>query len=245
MATTVNKLVYDIMNIAYGGESADDADISMRQILYWVLQERSMLLTQIMSRKVRVPAVCVEYLNCVWMKPVDASECCEDIDLGIHVLKSINPIPVSIQRNSRNSILAVESLDGARAFSETTDTRRKWNKYNKYTSLQGRWYIKNNYLYVSCDLLIEAVKVTGVFEDPTEVWKINNCTSSTNPILSACEYDWDFPFPISLSMAEQVTSIILQKRINIIINAPTDETNNSKEDGELSVSGPSQQQQSQ
>jgi len=248
MANTANKLVYDILNIAYGGESADDADISMRQILYWVMQERSMLLTQLMSRRVRVPSACVEYLNCVWLEPVDASECCEMTDLGIHVLKSKYPIPLTIQRNSRDSILAVESLDGARAFSETTDTRRKWNKWNKYTANEGRWYLKNGYLYVNCDLRIEALKVTGVFEDPTEVWKINYCKAGDNcspgsndPILSACEYDWDFPFPISLSMAEQVTSIVLQKRINIIINAPTDETNNSKDDGELSVSGSSQQ----
>jgi len=238
MATNLNKMVYDIINIAYGGESSDDADVSFRQCAYWVMQERSMLLTQIMSRKVRVPSVCTEYLNCVYLEPVDASECCE-VDLGVHVLKSINPIPRTVQRNNRDSILAVESLDGSRAFSETTDTRRKWNTYNKYTSSNARWYLKNDHLYISCDMLIEAVKVTGVFEDPTEVWKINHCTSAQNPILSACEYDWDFPFPISLSMAEQVTNVILQKRINIILATPGDETNNANGDR---LSGPPQQQ---
>ncbi|QDP52756.1 MAG: hypothetical protein Unbinned838contig1000_7 [Prokaryotic dsDNA virus sp.] len=227
--TNLNTIVYDIQNIAYGGESSDDADLSFRQVAYWVKQERSMLLSQMMSRKVRVPAVCVEYLNCVYLEPADASECCE-LESGIHILKSVNPIPTTIQRNGRDSILAVESLDGMRPFSETTDTRRKWNKYNKYTGSNQRWYIKNGYLYVSCDIRIEAVKVTGVFEDPEEVWKINHCTSSHNPILSACEYDWEYPFPISLSMAEQVTSIILQKRVNIILNAPSDEENNAKED---------------
>jgi len=227
--TNLNTIVYDIQNIAYGGESSDDASLSFRQVAYWVKQERSMLLSQMMSRKVRVPSVCVEYLNCVYLEPVDASECCE-LDLGVHVLKSVNPIPTTIQRNGRDSILAVESLDGMRPFSETTDTRRKWNKYNKYTGSNQRWYLKNGYLYVSCDIRIEAVKVTGVFEDPEDVWKINHCTSSQNPILSSCEYDWEYPFPISLSMAEQVASIILQKRVSIILNAPSDEENNAKED---------------
>ena len=60
--------------------------------------------------------------------------------------------------------------------------------------------------------------------------------------ISVCEYDWDFPFPISLSMSEQVTNVILQKRITVILNMPSDETNNAKEDGEVSVSGPPQQQ---
>tara|TARA_R100001163_G_C5016012_1_gene160320 strand:- start:79 stop:804 length:726 start_codon:yes stop_codon:yes gene_type:complete len=229
MATNLNKIVYDIINIAYGGESSDDADVSFRQCAYWVMQERSMLLTQMMSRKLRVPAVCTEYLNCVYLEPVDASECCE-VDSGVYVLRSINPIPRTIQRNNRDSILAVESLDGERAFSETTDTRRKWNKYNKYTSSNQRWYLKNDHLYVSCDLRIDSVKITGVFEDPSEVWKINHCTSSANPILSACEYDWDYPFPISLSMAEQVTTIILQKRMQIIMSTPGDERNDASAD---------------
>jgi len=229
MATNLNTIVYDIINIAYGGESTDDADISFRQVAYWVKQERSLLLSQMMSRKVRVPAACVEYLNCIYLEPVDASECCE-VDMGVHVLRSINPIPTTVQRNGRDSILAVESLDGERAFSETTATRRKWNKYNKYTSSNQRWYIKNNHLYISCDLRIEAVSVTGVFEDPEDVWKTNHCTSAASPILSACQYDWEFPFPISLSMAEQVTSIILTKRINIILSTPSDETNNAKDD---------------
>tara|TARA_B100001094_G_C18196280_1_gene811395 strand:- start:8146 stop:8871 length:726 start_codon:yes stop_codon:yes gene_type:complete len=238
MAINLNKIVYDIINIAYGGESSDDADVSFRQCAFWVMQERSMLLTQMMSRKVRVPASCTEYLNCVYLEPVDASECCE-VDMGVHVLKSISPIPTTVQRNNRDSILAVESLDGARAFSETTDTRRKWNKYNKYTSSNARWYLKNGYLYISCDMLIEAVKVTGVFEDPTEVWKMNYCTSAKNPIISACEYDWEFPFPISLSMANSVTNQILQKRINIILSTPGDETNNANGDR---LPGPTRQQ---
>jgi|TARA_R110001606_G_scaffold220542_2_gene368384 hypothetical protein len=240
MAINLNTIVYDIVNTAYGGESSDDANLSFRQVAYWVKQERSLLLSQMMSKKVRVPAACVEYLNCVYMEPVDASECCE-VDMGIYVLRSLNPIPTTIQRNGRDSILAVESLDGERAFSETTSTRRKWNKYNKYTSSNQRWYIKNNHLYISCDMRIEAVSVTGVFEDPEDTWKVNYCTSSENPILSACQYDWEFPFPISMSMAEQVASLILQKRIAITLNTGNDETNNAKDDAGA-MSGPPKQQ---
>ena len=240
MAINLNTIVYDIVNTAYGGESSDDASLSFRQVAYWVKQERSLLLSQIMSKRVRVPASCIEYLNCVYLTPVDASECCE-VDMGVHVLKSINPIPTTVQRNNRDSIMAVESLDGERAFSETTSTRRKWNKYNKYTSSNYRWYIKNQYLYISCDLRLDAVSMTGVFEDPEEVWKVNHCTSASNPIISACEYDWDFPFPISYTLAEQVSSMILQKRINIILSTPSDETNNAKDDAGT-MQGPAQQQ---
>jgi len=239
---TLNTQVYDIKNIAYGGITSDDAKVSDRQIAYWIKQQRSMILTQMMSRKLRVPSVCTEYLNCVFLKPADVSECCE-VDSGVYVLKSINPIPRTIQRNGRDSILAVESLDGAKTFSETTDTRRKWNKYNKYTSSNQRWYLKNGYLYISCDILVDAVKVTGVFEDAEDVWHMNHCTTAEDPFLSECEYDWDFPYPISLSMAEQVAAIVLQKRMNVIISLPNDETNNAKGDGEVSVSAPTQQQQ--
>ena len=248
MALTLNKLVYDIKNIAYGGITSDDAKISDRQIAYWVMQERSMLLSQIMSRKMRIAASCIETLERVFLEPVDASEACE-VDLGIHVLKSVEPIPRTVQRNERDSILAVESLDGQRAFSETTAFRKKWNKYNKYTGSKNRWYIKDSHLYVICDLLIEAVKVTGVYEDAEEVWMHNRCLTEMGGIDSEnsdylntqffdCEYSWDEPFPISMTIAENVTSIVLQKRMQITLTLPNDETNNAKGDGEQSMQVP-------
>ena len=247
MALTLNKLVFDIKNIAYGGITSDDAKISDRQIAYWVMQERSMLLSQIMGRKMRVAASCIETLERVFLEPVDAAEACE-VDLGIHVLKSIKPIPRTVQRNERDSILAVESLDGQRAFSETTAFRKKWNRYNKYTGSKNRWYIKDSYLYVICDLLIEAVKVTGVYEDAEEVWMHNRCleeeggpdpeSDPIKPDYFDCQYSWDEPFPISMTLAENVTSIVLQKRMQITLTLPNDETNNAKGDGEQNMQVP-------
>ena len=70
MATTLNKLVYDIKNIAYGGVSSDDAKVSDDQIAYWVKQERSVLISQIMSRKMRVAASCIETLERVFLEQV-------------------------------------------------------------------------------------------------------------------------------------------------------------------------------
>tara|TARA_R100000664_G_scaffold34061_1_gene53726 strand:- start:33828 stop:34565 length:738 start_codon:yes stop_codon:yes gene_type:complete len=244
MAVTLNKLVYDIKNIGYGGVSSDDAKISDKQIAYWVMIERSMLLSQVMGKKLRVPASCIETLESVYLEVVDAAEACE-VDLGVHVLKSVKPIPRTVQRNHLDSILAVESLDGERAFSETTTFRRKWNKYNKYTSSKNRWYIKDSHLYVSCDLLIEAVKVTGVFEDAEEVWLHNRCdedyaASGEAPTGKSCEYDWDTPFPISMSVADQVTDLVLKKRLQATLALPNDETNNAKGDGEQNVQAAAQ-----
>ena len=72
MALTLNKLVFDIKNIAYGGITSDDAKISDRQIAYWVMQERSMLLSQIMGRKMRVAASCIETLERVFLDAAEA-----------------------------------------------------------------------------------------------------------------------------------------------------------------------------
>ena len=209
MALTLNKLVYDVKNIAYGGYASDDAKIGA----------------------------------------------CE-VDLGTHVLKSIHPIPRTVQRNERDSILAVESLDGQRAFSETTAFRKKWNQYNKYTGSKNRWYVKDSYLYVICDMLIDAVKLTGVFEDAQEVWLHNRCLdqmgglnpdsvdypgAAASPDYLDCEYSWDTPFPISMTLAESVTSMILQKRMQITLSLPNDETNNAKGDGAQNMQSPAGQ----
>ena len=233
MAVTLRELVYDIKNIAYGGVSSDDAKVNDRQIAYWVKQGRSMLLSQFMNKKMRIPQAAIETLKYVQLEPVDASEACE-VDLGVFVLKSKNEIPRTIQRNERNSIFAVESLDGQRPFSETTDFRRKWNSYNKYTSSKNRWYVKDNHLYVSSDLLIEAVKITGVFEDPEDIYRFNVCDGKS------CHYDWDSPFPLSLSMAETITNLTLQSKLGVTLSMPSDETNNAKQDGEIPIKGGAQ-----
>ena len=58
------------------------------------------------------------------------------------------------------------------------------------------------------------------------------------PDYESCEYSWDEPFPISMTMAENVTTIVLQKRMQITLALPNDETNNAKGDGEQNMQVP-------
>jgi len=97
-------------------------------------------------------------------------------------------------------------------------------------------------------MLIDAVKLTGVFEDAEEVWVHNRCLNEmggldpesdpTNPDYFDCEYSWDEPFPISMTLAENVTSIVIQKRMQVTLMLPNDETNNAKGDGEQNMQVP-------
>jgi len=234
--TTLNKLIFDIRNIAYGGEVTDDLKIAERQIAYWISQVRALLIRQELSARMKPADAWIQHLHCVDLELVDASECC-DVDLDCPILKSTKKIPTTIKRRGRNTILSVESLDGEYPYSETTSSRKKYIKYNKFTSKGKRWYLKDDYLYVTGDKTTLAIALSGIFEDPEEVRKFKTCTGEP------C-FTWDSDYPIDLGMATKVTDVILTTKLGIARQMPGDKTNNAYgEQG--SVSAPKQQTQTQ
>jgi hypothetical protein len=233
---TLNKLVFDIRNIAYGGELTDDLKISERQVAYWVAQARALFIRQELSARMSPADSWIQHLKCVDLELIDSSECC-DVDLGCFILKSIKKIPGTIKRRDRNNILSVESLDGEYSYSETTSFRRKYAQYNKYTATGKRWYLKNDHLYISGDKTTLGVTLSGIFEDPEEVREFKTCTGET------C-FTWDSEYPVDLGMATRITDIILSSKMGIARQMPGDATNNAYGEQGL-VQAPKQKTQTQ
>tara|TARA_R110002020_G_scaffold42863_2_gene125057 strand:- start:1899 stop:2618 length:720 start_codon:yes stop_codon:yes gene_type:complete len=216
---TLNKLVFDIKNIAYGGEISDDLKISERQIAFWVAQARALLIRQELSARMSPADSWIQHLPCVEVEIVDASECCE-IDLGCPILKSKQKVPTTIKRNGRNSIFSVESLDGEYSYSETTSFRKKYIQHNKYTAKGKRWYLKNDYLYITGDKVTGAVALSAIFEDPEETKDFKTCSGDI------C-FTWDSEYPIDMGMTGKITDIVLSTKMGIARQMPGDGTNNA------------------
>lgn len=218
---TLNEMVYDIKNIAYGGEQSDDHRVSDHQVAYWIRQVRSMLVRQELATRNKISSSFVQHLNEVELTSVDPAEV-SGLSTGTYILKSTEKLPETIQRGEKNTITSVESIDGTQTFSETTFFRRKYNKYNKYTKCEPRWYLKNGYLYITNELLIEKISVSGIFENPEEVANFGLSSGDT-------PFSWDGEYPISNSMASTVTDIILKTKMGIARQMPADETNDADE----------------
>ncbi len=223
MAQSLNKLVFDIKNIHYGGFQSDDAQVSDRQVAYWINQDRATLLSQILSNGKTIPDIYMQHLECIQLECLDTAECCE-IETCERVLRSTQKIPETIHRNNRNSIFAVSSPDKTIGFSETNFIRQRTNKYSKYTGGKPRWFIKNGYLYLTNTKVLEYVSLSGIFEDPTEALLFSTCEGEP------C-WTWDDEYPITGAIASVITKKILTERLAPLKQGLNDENNDARGQG--------------
>jgi len=229
MSKTLNHLVYDIKNIAYGGIQSDDTPISDRQVAYWVNQVGADLKEQSMSTSRSIPDAFIQHIECVQLECIDPSECCGvDIGPADKLLKSTQKIPMTIQRRGKNTIISVHSVDKRVSFAETSFYRQRVNKHNKYTGSKPRWFLKDNYLYIINGFVMDHVSLAGVFDDPTEVLEFSTCEGKP------C-FTWDSPYPITNKIAGLITDIVLSKKMGIALQAPRDDSNDSRGKAEPTI----------
>jgi len=211
-----NQLIFDILNTAYGGEQSDDAKVSERQVGFWVDQIRALFIEQKAKRGGELPEALVQYLECVNM------ELHEEID-GCKILRSTVQLPATIGGNHENWITSVYAGEGQDAvfFSRISHRRYKTSKYNKFTSHARRWFIKDGYLYVLNDETTQVLSVSGIFENPSEVAEF--CSDG-----GTCYTD-DDKYPVTMSMANNIASMILKDRLGIVRQVEPDETNNAQQ----------------
>ena len=98
--------------------------------------------------------------------------------------------------------------------------KSKYQKYNKYTHSDRGWYLKDDYLYVINDQLLTYVSVAGLFEFPSDLANFTSCEGT------AC-WSYDSNYPISMSLATQVTDIVIKTKVNPFMNFPMDNSNNA------------------
>jgi hypothetical protein len=229
MGQSLNKLVYDIKNIYYGGFQSDDNQVSDRQVAYWINQDRATLLAQLLSVGKAIPDTLIQHLECVQLECLDPAECCE-IDTCERVLRSTQRIPDTIHRNNRNTILSVSSPDKTVGFTETNYIRQRSNKHSKYTGHKPRWFIKNGYLYLTNTKELEYVSLSGIFDDPTEALLFTQCDGTP------C-WTWDDEYPITNRLAGIITTKVLQEKLGLVQKALNDENNDARGQGTQQGSG--------
>lgn len=218
MSITANHLIYDILEIASSGGNPNEFKISNEQILYWVEQTRSMLISQSLNKRDDLNDTWLQYIGCVELEQVDASTCCL-VDTGCYILKSKKQIPATIDSWKDNWIVSVTTVDGT-SIPKSNPIRQRYKKYNKYTGSDRAWYLKDDYLYVINDQLLTYVTVSGLFETPSDLAEFTNCDGTQ------C-WSLDSNYPVSLTMATQITDIIVKTKVNPFMSYPMDQSNNA------------------
>jgi len=215
---TAAHLIYDIQTIASSGSLPNEFNITEEQILYWVEQTRSNLIAQGLAKGDDINDSFIQYINCLELEQIDDSECCY-APSGCYVLRSIKQLPATIDTWEDNMIVSVSTMDGT-SIPKSNPLKSKYQKYNKRTSRARSWFIKNDYLYIVNDILLQYVNVAGIFESPSDLSNFVSCDGDS------C-WTRDSKYPITLGLATMITDIIIKTKVTPFITFPADNTNNA------------------
>lgn len=218
MAITANHLIADIRNIASSGGNPNEFTVSDRQILYWVEQIRSQLISQSLSKRDDINDSWVQFIHCLELEQVDDTDCCL-VDSDCYLLKSTMQIPSTIDSWKDNLIISVTTADGT-SIPKSNYIKQRYQKYNKYTGKQFGWYLKDDYLYVINSQHINYISISGIFEFPSELGQFVSCDNQS------C-WTYDSNYPISMTLATQVTDIVIKTKVNPFMSFPNDSSNDA------------------
>ncbi len=213
---TLNQITSDIRNMAASGELAYAFRIEDEQIYFWVHEIRAMLISQAIQKRQNITDTWVQSISCLELQQVDESECCL-VDTGCMVLRSVLPLPHTIETTADNSIIRVMTSTG-QIISKSNPFEAKYNKYNRYTADKTQWFLKNGYLYILNSQLMKYVTVYGLFEDPSELASYTSCTGV--PCFSI-----DDSYPVSNKMANDITNYIIKTKVVPFLKFPQDLSN--------------------
>jgi hypothetical protein len=223
---TYNEIIYNLKNLYRGGLTSDDDTISNRQIMFIFNYYRAKLIREDLNKGRTIDRSIIQNLGCVPVECVDASECCDIIDSGTTIVRTVDPIPEFVELYDKNLLTFVGTVDKLKSFQITSEAQVRWSRYNKYTGKTTKAFMRDNgnYLYiVNAPKGIELINIQGVFENPEEAEKFNHCDGTP------C-FDKDNEYPISSHMLPIINELIMTKELKGLVTTPTDETNNTTED---------------
>lgn len=213
---TAQHIIADIRAIATSGGNSDDFKVSDEQILYWINEIRSMLISQALDKNADVADIWLQTIGCFEMELTDISSCCT-VETGCLGLRSVLPVPTTIGDDM--SIMSVYTIEGG-VINELNKARARYSKYNKFTGKSIGWFVRDGHLYLVNDTMIEMVSIAGIWEDPTDLAAYATCDGN------AC-WSVNSEYPVSLKMASQITDIVIKTKIQPMLGFPMDNSNNA------------------
>lgn len=215
---TAQHIISDIRTIVTSAGNSDDFKASDEQILFWINEVRSMLIAQAIAKRDTISDSWIQYINCFPMEMRDISDCC-DVPTGCYGLRSVNPLPGTIETDANNMIIGIYTIDDQQ-ISEINRIRARYQKYNKYTGTKPGWFIKDNYLYIVGNEALAMVNVAGIWEDPSDLANYTSCAGV------AC-WSTGSEYPVSLKMASTITDIVVKTKYGVMMGFPMDQSNNA------------------
>lgn len=206
MDITLRILIADLINIIRGAKPIDDEPISDRQVETWIHQYRSLLLKRDLDKGYMI--------NPDYIQNIDDISLEYDSDRELY--RTSVDLPNAIDLHNKSGITFVGDRYGNQ-IQLTSEKRVNYQEHNKWAMDEPMAYLNNKRIYLYNPKVLTKIYIRGVFENPVEAFTTNGET-----------YDYDSSYPIPMSMIVPLKEMILKTELNIIWQAPSDDTNNAK-----------------
>jgi len=225
----LNKIIYDVREMLK--LYVDDNEISDRYIVHLYNIKRAKYLRQDLNNMQRTTDVSVTQTFCLGLEVVDADMCDTDIQCD-KILRTKKQIPNPIELHTKVAITSVRPTNRISIpFNFVSKEKALYSKNSPFN--KGIFAFLDNdkriYLLSETDTLnlIDCITVTGVFEDPLDLIKYNNCCNC-NDAATVCYDEATTDYPIQPHYVDLIKNEIVQELVKRI-SIPEDQENNSND----------------
>lgn len=201
------QMIDDILLEARNSNIAESEHLSRRQIELWINTYRAYLIKQEINKDKKIDSLFTQTIK-MHLSKVEEEQ-------THYEYKSDEKLPTLIDFNRQSGLISVKDMFG-NLIQIGSETKMKFQKYRKHTCGDYIAYEKDNYLYVEGTNLIEWVEVEIIAEDPTGS--------------KMCYDPYTDDYPIPAAMWVTIKQLIFTRDIPTLLQAITDNTNDSKDD---------------
>lgn len=205
---TLNELIDDVLLEARNSNIAESEKLSRRQIELWIKTYRAFLIKQDIDKGRTVNPLYTQTIK------MHISKLEPEIDHFVYM--GDDELPSLIDFNYQPGVVSVKDTHG-NIIQLGSETKMKYQKYRKYTCKDYIAYIKGNRIFVqSTNNVLEYIYIEVIAEDPTDA------------VMCYDPYKDEYPLPAA--MWATVKQLIFTRDIPMLLQVPSDTTNDSNDD---------------
>lgn len=224
----LSELIQRIQSLYSHGVQSDDTRLSPRHIYNKLVTTRSKLLYDKLQYQSNLHPSNYQLIECLEMVKVPNHECPCLPPTGCKVIRSKHKLPKMMVANGIQTIKFVRTIDRHMYYKKTTLEKERLSKGNKFFSLQNKYYVENDYLYIIQQFGPLVLSISALFEDPLEVKNFPQyCPKDVET--EECKSFLDIEFPIDAELIEPLIQLTIDELVRMFYSLPEDLSNDSKD----------------
>lgn len=224
----LGEVIQRVQSLYSKGVQSRSTRLTPRHIYSALLSSRSIILQQQASKKQKPTQWSYQVLPCVELTSVPLHECPCVPPSGCDVLRTKYQLPTPVNGLDKYLIQSVTSLDGSIKFDPTRFDTSKYSTGAKFTSKNSKFYIKNQYGFITIKKLLSGLTIIGLFDDIIEAKQFPSVCGDCAEC--ECEDIMDMEFPIDGNLIRPLLQLAYEELISMMKQIKEDKTNNASDD---------------